>query len=140
MHLVTRILAPVVLVLAMLLPSSAAVAAPAEIVHGQEFFVEMNDCNGDLVTLEGTFQVTFKPQRDGSFLILFSLHGQGVGAQGNRYVMSHTNRVHGGDMSLIQKATTLLVSTGTAPNELVKFHYSLTPEGELSDFAVICRG
>ncbi|MCU1631421.1 MAG: hypothetical protein JWM61_73 [Micrococcaceae bacterium] len=140
MRLATRILAPLVLVLAMLIPSGAAVAASAEVVHGQEFFVEINDCNGDVVDLKGTFHVTFAPQRDGGAVTLFALHAQGVSAQGNLYVMSRTNRVRGDGISHTEKATTLLVSKGSAPNELVKFYYSSTPEGEVYDFMTVCRG
>lgn len=141
MRLVTRILAPLALFFALLLPANAAFAAPAELEHGQESFIsETNDCNGKLVVLEGTFHVTWKPQRHGGVNVLMALHAQGEDAQGNLYVLSHTFRGHG-DTSFTQKATTLLVSKGSAPNKLAKLHFSFTPtDTELYDFEIVCRG
>ena len=141
MRLVTRILAPFVFILAMLLPANVAAAAPAEIDHGQESFIsEANDCNGEMVMLEGTFHMTWKPQRDGSVNVLMALHAQGVDTQGNRYVLSHTFRGHGGT-NYTQKATTSLVSQGSAPNKLAKLHFYFTPtDTEVYDFEIVCRG
>lgn len=141
MRLVTRVLAPLIFLPALLLPGNAASAAPAEIEHGQESFIfETNDCNGEQVVLEGTFHVTWKPQRDGGVNVLMALHAQGKDTQGNLYVLSHTFRGHG-DTSYTQKATTALVSKGSAPNKLAKLHFSFTPaDTEVYDFEIVCRG
>lgn len=141
MRAVTRILAPLVFVFAMLLPAGAAVAAPAEIEHGQESFLfEFNDCNGAEVVLKGTSHITWKSQRDGGVNVLMAFHGQGVDSQGNSYVLSHVFRGHG-DSSFTQQATTLLVSKGSAPNKLARLYFSFTPtDTEVYDFEFVCRG
>lgn len=141
MRLATRILAPLVLFFAMFLPANVAFAAPAEIEHGQESFIfEFNDCNGEQVVLKGTYHVTWKPQRHGGVNVLMALHAQGADTEGNLYVLSHTFRGHG-DTSFTQKATTVLVSKGSAPNKLAKLHFSFTPtDTEVYDFEIVCRG
>src|SRR4051812_26971579 len=88
MRVIIRILTPLALLLAFLVPAGAATAAPADSERTETIFGTVNLCNGEQVTLEGTFHTVLKVQKDGSFIRHGNVHVQGVGNQGNEYVLN----------------------------------------------------
>lgn len=132
MRFLTRILAPLTLFLAILLSAGGALADPP--VRGEEFSTDINTCNGEVVALEGRFQFFTIEQKDGSFIQHLTLHAQGVGDQGNEYVLNVVEH-NTSDDGLVQRR--LLVSKGSAPNQWLLI--TLPPTGGIfieSD----CRG
>lgn len=123
MRIITRILAPLAFIFAMLLPTSTATAAPAEVVHEDTFIGAFNSCNGELISGEGFFHSVFKLQKDGGYIAHFKVHGQGIGDQGNEYVINYTSKSRVQDFNNYSFDDRLLVvSKGSAPNFWAKFH------------------
>jgi hypothetical protein len=124
MRLPLRILAPIALVTACLAPAGAASAAPAEIFRSETSVADFNTCSGESLAGTGTFLVTNKQQRDGSFLGHFELHATATGDQGNEYVVNWSETFHQSTDSYVQISGRLtLISKGSAPNEVVIYSY-----------------
>ncbi|WP_427007080.1 hypothetical protein [Pseudarthrobacter sp. H2] len=68
-------------------PAGGATAAPAESNRTEIFTSAFNSCNGESVVLVGTYDVVNKEQQDGSFFQYITIHAQGVGDQGNEYIL-----------------------------------------------------
>lgn len=136
MRTIIRIFAPVVLFLAMLLPSGGAVAAPAETERQDTFAVYFNTCNGDFVEVTGKFHIVSKQQKDGTFLQHAIIHGQGVGTQGE-YVLNYKTNYRSEFPDFSFQERTALISKGSAPNQVILVH--VTEDG-LVQFDTECRG
>lgn len=124
MRIFSRILSPLILLVALLLPAGGAAAAPAESTRTEQVNAVINNCNGELVRLEVTVHVVSKEQRDGSFIQRANIHGQGTGDQGNEYVFSATNAsrwTSGGFYSFDERSR--LISKGPQPNLVLLIHF-----------------
>jgi hypothetical protein len=88
MRLAARIVTPLVVLLAMLLPAGVATAAPAGILRGHELSTDINACNGELIELEGDFQFLTHDELNGLNVTQLTLHAAGIGDQGNRYILT----------------------------------------------------
>lgn len=119
MRLITRILAPLVLVLAMLLPSAAANAAATITRDRNHVETQVNTCNGETVALEGWYQLTGMPGR-----VLLTMHLEGVGSDGNEYV--YIEQLQDIDPTIDDRR--LLISTGSAPNQYFTIHFDFETE------------
>jgi hypothetical protein len=140
MRLIIRLLTPLVLLLAMLLPAGGAIAAPAESVRTEDIWAAVNGCNTEeFIVLEGTVQIVSQVREDGSALTYVTYQMNGVGDQGNRYVLNLTFMVrfrsstgyYSADQSL------RLVSEGSAPNQWLIVHFD---SDDVSTFEIDCRG
>jgi hypothetical protein len=131
-----RFITPLALLLAMLIPAGAASAAPAFTVRQGTFAFPFNLCNGEQLTLEGTFHFVLKFQQDGSIFQNSNIHAQGTSDLGNEYVLNVTDqlRISGPDQKIDDCA--LLVSMGSAPNQSVVLYSSNT----VFTIETICRG
>jgi hypothetical protein len=115
MRLIIRILTPLALLLAFLVPAGAATAAPAESTRTFSVFTPTNVCNGESTVVQGTLHVVTKSGE----IVQSSFHGTGVGSQGNEYILNFhlTDRTsHSGTTFTFNKI--VLVSKGSAPNLL----------------------
>jgi hypothetical protein len=139
MRLIIRLLVPLALLLAFLTPASTATAAPAESERFQTVLFDENTCNGEEILGEGTIHFVFKEQKDGSFLLHANLHGTAVGTQGNEYVLNFTrkDRFISDPAHFTMDFKTVLVSKGSAPNQVANFHLD-SDSGVTVD--IDCRG
>lgn len=140
MRLTIRLLTPLVLLLAMLLPAGGATAAPAESVRTEEIWAHVNGCNTEeYVELKGTVQIVSQVREDGSAMTYVTYQMKGVGDQGNRYVLNLTFMVRfqwsTGYYSVDQIHR--LVSEGSAPNQWLIIHFD---SDGVSTFEIDCRG
>jgi hypothetical protein len=118
MRLAARIFAPLVLLLAVLLPAGTATAAPPLIQRFHVFEGDINACNGEVIALEVHAQFITKEQTNGLTVQTLTYHATGIGNQGNRYVLNVTELFKtDADRLLVQRRE--LVSTGSAPNQQV---------------------
>ena len=124
----TRILAPLVFLPAMLLPAGGATAAPADRDRFDTFAVDFTTCGGvwEYVTGQGTNQYVSKVQKDGTYIEHYKLHAQGVGSLGTEYVMnwSITFRTSTRKTKINQRI--MAISKGSASNQVLAFHYDST--------------
>lgn len=133
-----RLLAPLVLLLAMLLPAGGASAAPAQVERSVQFSGVFSNCNGEAVGVLGTIHLVIKEQKDGSFLSNGKVSGKAVASSGNEYVLNLISQGRGesvDDVSFEDRA--LLISRGSAPNELIIFRFDPDTGGTI-EFE--CRG
>lgn len=140
MRFLSRFFAPIFLLLAMFLPAGGANAAPAQTERTEHVHAMVNDCAGDGVTiqLEGTMHVVSKEQKDGSFFANAKIFGKGVSSTGTEYVLNLRSQVRGESLDNFSfEDRTLLISKGSAPNELILFHFD-TDTG--ITVTVECRG
>lgn len=138
MRILSRILAPFILVAAMFLPAAVATAAPAESTRSEQFNDAINDCNGELVRLAVTVHIVSKENKDGSFIQRVNIHGQGTGSRGNEYIVNSTNTSRwtaGGFFSFDERSR--LISKGAEPNLVLLIHFD--PDTRLTVEAD-CRG
>jgi hypothetical protein len=138
MRLLVRLLTPVALLFAMLLPAGGATADPAftQRSFGGEFHVNL--CNGELLAGFGFGHSTEKLQNDGTFFIQAIFHGQGVGDQGNEYVINQVvHQVTSPTSELALSFRTLLISKGSAPDEVLII--TVDPDGNFS-VETDCKG
>jgi hypothetical protein len=137
MRTVIRFLTPLALLLAFLAPAGTATAAPADSERFVAFVGSLNTCNGEIVQAEGTMHIVTKVQKDGTFLFRFNLHAQGVGDQGNEYVINwnRTDRSNQNSFSFTDRI--LVISKGSAPNFAFIFHSD--SDGNFT-FDEDCRG
>ena len=128
MRKLTRILAPLVFLPAMLLPAGEATAAPAEVDRFDTFALDFNTCGGlwESVTGEGTNKYVSKVQKDGTYIEHYQLHAQGVGTLGTEYVMNWniTFRTSTRKTKIDQRI--MAISKGSAPNQVLTYHYDST--------------
>lgn len=137
MRLVIRILAPIALLVAFLAPAATASADPAESERHQSYNSGINTCNGEYVEVKGSFHIVTKLQKDGTYLHRYVYQGTGLGDQGNRYVMNTTNRLTASSSEFSQDIRVLMVSQGSAPNQVIIVHFN--PDGSTST-TTDCRG
>lgn len=138
MRLIARILAPIFVVLGLLVPAGISNAAPAQSERFFVFAFDFNTCNGEFVAGEGFMHVVSKEQSDGSFLNRINLHAEGVGSQGNEYVMNWT-QVQRFDSTHVEGTShARAISKGSAPNQDLRASYN-TATGEFT-FEPVCRG
>jgi hypothetical protein len=112
----------------MLLPSAAANAATVNRDRNR-VETQVNTCNGETIVLEGWSQFTGSPGA-----LLFTVHLEGVGSDGNEYVYNEQLREVGSTLN----GRLLLVSTGSAPNRY--FTFQLDFETEEFSGSVECLG
>ena len=139
MRSIIRLLSPLVLLLALLLPAGGAIAAPAESVRTEEVFASVNMCTGEFVALEGTVQIVSQVRADGSDHTYVMYQMKGVGDQGNRYVFGVTLQVRFNSSTGHFTADQIqrLVSVGSAPNQWIIIHFDSNTG---STFDAQCRG
>lgn len=138
MRTATRILIFLVFLLAMLVPTAGATAAPADNERYETFFIRINGCNGgEVIELEGTVHMVNKQQENGSFSYT-TVHAQGIGDKGNEYVANATfkSRLTSSGSRTVEE-TFRLNSKGAAPNDVVVF--SIESDGQPT-FEPDCRG
>jgi hypothetical protein len=125
-----------------LLLAPLAGPASAAVVFNERFdlqeFVDFNTCDGELVFLTGFVHIVIKEEADGTLTFHGNGHGQGVGDQGNEYVLNFQDRATSSTDELHIKFRAVLISKGGAPNEQSQFTFDFPP-GELN-FAENCRG
>ena len=136
MRLVTRILAPLALLLAMFVPAGAASAAPADSERFETIAFDINFCNGEFVVGQADVHTVTKQQKDGSYIFHFNLHGQGTGSQGNEYVMNSTIKTESSSTNYSYDSRFMAISKGSAPNQVISVHYD---NGNYT-FQPECRG
>jgi hypothetical protein len=136
LRVIIRFLAPLTLLLALLVPLGAATAAPATSSRSETFIGTVNGCNGELIELEGIFHVVTKEQKDGSFLFHITIHGQGTGSDGNKYVLQLNEKFLSTSSDVTDVQRVRLISQGSAPNEV---QIARTEDGEFT-FEMECRG
>ena len=137
MRLATRIFAPLVLLLAILLPAGTATAAPAQSERTEQILAHFNMCNtGEFVVLEGTIHIVSMEEPGGTTFFQITTHAQGVGDQGNEYVFNDSFHVRSVSTHLRVDERHRLISTGSAPNQVLIFHFD-SDSG--STFEIDCR-
>lgn len=138
MRTITRVLAPLALLSTMLLPAGPATAAPTVRDKFETFTFHVNTCNGEFITGSGTEFTSFKQLKDGSNVSQFDIHAKGVGTEGNIYVLDVSSTVLTDPTTGAFSSDQIqrLVSLGSAPNELIKFHFD-TVNG--ASFSIICK-
>jgi hypothetical protein len=125
MRLTIRLLAPLVLLLAMLLPAGSATAAPANPTASERFELFtgiFNTCNGESVAVEGTYHNVSKVLKDGTRTFHFNLNAEGVGDQGNEYVFNWNGKGSFSTTEFSVSQRNMAISKGSAPNQAVTVH------------------
>jgi hypothetical protein len=136
MRIVTQLLTPLVLLPAMFLPIGAATAAPAESIRVEGPLFAINGCNGEEVPMEGTIHIVRKKHK-GVLVEHVTIHGQGVGDQGNEYVLNHTSTYEATSAVFSFDERILAISKGSAPNHVLIGHFGSDTE---PTFETVCRG
>jgi hypothetical protein len=136
MRAILRILAPLALLLSLLAPAGAATADTALAERDKTFSVDVADCNGGTIRIDGAVHVDYEFQPDWSVQVRIEAQGEARGSQGNEYVFdeSYEKRLTLDDYSLDYRAT--LTSQGPAPDEALLIHYD--PTGGLA-YEIDCR-
>lgn len=127
MRLTMRIIAPLVLFSAILLPAGGATAAPAQSTRTDVVTYQLNDCNGDFILAEGTSHSLTKFQEDGTIFVHSQMHVKGVGPTGIKYVLNYNDTYTATpDPENYQTITARarLISNGSAPNQVVILTYN----------------
>jgi hypothetical protein len=142
MRVLTRII-PFSLVFGLLLivPARVALADPVEQVR-QETFQSVTDfCNGAQLVLQGTFTVVIRDNNDGTSTVIAHVQATGT-SDGNEYVYNLTRKsvFVGGSLEIKGDARDVLVSIGSAPNQLGTFHFDFTVSPPVFSFDVDCVG
>jgi hypothetical protein len=118
-----------------------AAATPADTFQQLDVRVQLNTCSGETVVLVGTAHYAIKPNPDGTSTWHFQLHSEGVGDQGNPYLLNVIREsvfsVGGGTEEKVDSHE-VLVSMGSAPNQVGVFHFDLAT-GEF-EFVLDCTG
>lgn len=138
MRLTNRFLAPSVLLLAMLLPAGSAIADPAIVERAEQTSEVVSNCNGEIFQVRGTVHIVTKEQKDGSFLNNGTFRGTVTSDSGTEYILNVVAKGRGesvDDVSFEQRS--LLISKGSAPNELITARFSPETGGSI-EFE--CRG
>jgi hypothetical protein len=142
MHVLTRII-PFSLVLGLLLIIPTGVALADSVVQDRQgTFVTYSDlCNGAELELEGTYHFVVKDNNDGTSTFIVQIQASGTSA-GNEYVLNLTRKsvFVGGSFELTGDAHDVLVSKGSASNQLVTFHFDFTVSPPVISFDVDCVG
>lgn len=136
MRLATRIFAPLVLLLAVLLPAGTATAAPAQSERTEQILAHVNMCTGEFVVLEGTIHIVSKEEPGGTTFFQITTNAQGVGDQGNEYVFNDSFHVRQVSTHLRVDERHRLISKGSAPNQVLIIHLD-SDSG--STFEIDCR-
>jgi hypothetical protein len=133
-------------------PAQAAVTFNEKVPVTQ---VLLNPCNGELVTITGEQHLIIKETTDGAgglhLDVFSSIHGEGLGNQGNSYVVSeqdhNTQNIQGSadHFETTMLVDTNLISRGSAPNFVSHALLHITfANGELrafvDQFTEECRG
>lgn len=140
MRFIIRFLAPLVLLLAMLLPAGGATAAavPPTLERFEVIVGGINFCNGESVLAQGTYYAVTKEQKDGTFVSHVNLSAQGIGDQGNEYVLNSNGLAKFddfGNYSFNQRFTA--ISMGSAPDQVLIVRGD--SDGGVT-FEPVCRG
>ena len=130
MHSANRMLAVPVAAAVVLVAAGGAVAAPAEVRKSGYINQPINDCTGEVVTVEGTFQevIQFKP--DGSMIGNATITGTGLGSQGNHYIYKENGQtIFNTDGSATAHVMVRLISKGSGPDSRAFFRLTVFPDG-----------
>jgi hypothetical protein len=121
-------------------------------------FTTTNPCNGDTVTLTGTFDDVVRMTTSASGRVDFGSHfaidASGVGApSGATYLLHEEGNSHDNNFTFVNGAASVnqvdtfhVISQGSAPNflETLLFHETITPDGTITsmkfDVTDECRG
>lgn len=142
MRLLTRALAPLAIIPALLVPAGGAAAAPAESTRSVSTNVFSNlGCSGETAPEIGrgsaTLHLVTKTQSDGSFQYHLNIHGELVGNQGNEYVLNWTRKYRSESGEFTRQERIVGISKGSAPNTI----YLLTFNSNGNNtFERNCRG
>ena len=122
-----------------------AVAAPAsvDVVRNERFdeiFVDINTCAGETVLLQGFSHLVVRELDDGGIAVHQNLHLTGTGDQGNTYVANTQSSFTATSTSFESTFLSLLVSRGSAPNQIISVKISSDPDAPPPSFEPICRG
>jgi hypothetical protein len=113
-----------------LLAAEGAAAAPAEVRKSGYINQPINDCNGDAVYVEGTFQEVIQFKADGTMIGNATVKGTGVGSRGNQYIYKENGQtVFNADGSATAHVMVQLVSKGAEPNSRAFFRLKVFPDG-----------
>ncbi|MDQ1053847.1 hypothetical protein QE394_001775 [Arthrobacter sp. SORGH_AS 212] len=130
MQIAKRILAAPVAAAVVLVSAGGAAAAPAEVRKSGYVNEPVNDCNGEVVFVEGTFQevIQFKP--DGTMIGNATIKGTGIGSQGNHYIYKENGQtVFNADGTAVAHVIVRLISKGPAPDSRASFRLTVFPDG-----------
>lgn len=137
MRLFTRILAPLVLLLALLLPAGPATSAPASVFEQPISANAFNPCNFEQIAFNGTYRVVTIQNENGTFNQFLTISGKGIGNQGNEYIFTYTENTRSTTANFTADRGFHVVSKGSAPNYWLKTRF--TDQGV--DFGKAeCRG
>jgi hypothetical protein len=140
MRPVLRFLLPVALAAGLVVPTSAAVAAPAEVVRTYGDFFIFTRCDPNVEITKGTslYQVVSKQNNDGTWTQRF--HGiiKATGELGNTWISNSTFVITTDGIDFVLDYHSVMIGHGSLPNELMKGHFSTSPYEE--SLSIECRG
>ena len=139
MRPLNRILAGAGVVMTTALPTSAAMAAPAEVIKEDAIAIVTTSCiGGDEIFLEGTFHTVLKTRANGTVKQQAVIHLKGTGTSGTRYVLNQTLQATFNDSADSGRSISVLVSLGRQPNEIAVFRWDSATS--LDSVELVCRG
>jgi hypothetical protein len=118
MHRSGRVLVGAVVLATTAFPLAGAHAAPADVTRGSFSGTTFTGCDGEQISISGTFTRIRKQHADGSHEVRDQVHGTGAGSDGTAYVYRETVSFGYVDYRPMEhyRRTILLVSTGSQPN------------------------
>ena len=130
--------------LSLIVPTGAAQAALVVQERGDTFTASSNTCNGEYVELVGTYHLVVTANPDGTFTYQFRVQAKGTSVPGgNEYVFTLFRKSvfdSSGSFEIKGDAKEVLVSQGSAPNQLVTFHFDFTVSPPEFSFETDCVG
>jgi hypothetical protein len=138
-----RGIAGTAVVVATILSAPVAIAAPADVDRNGIVNGYISDCNGELVSIEGTYHEVIRTGADGSRSGHVAIRATGIGDQGNVYVVNeNTSDKIGGDGSETVLNQFRMISKGSAPNFLASIKFTISAAGDfnLLSSRSICPG
>ncbi|MGK3647190.1 hypothetical protein [Pseudarthrobacter enclensis] len=130
MHIAKRMFAPPLAAAVVIVSAGGAVAAPAEVRKSGYINELINDCNGEVVSVAGSFLevIQFKP--DGTMIGNVTVKGAGTGSDGNQYIYKENGQsVFAADGSATAQVMARLISKGSAPDSRALFRLTVFPDG-----------
>jgi hypothetical protein len=132
MRPLNRILAAAGVVIAMALPASAAMAAPAQVTRDGATGGYLTSCTGEVVDINGTYHEVRHATADGSVTFHVSIKATGVGNKGNVYVVNDNGWTKfNADGSVSAQDHFRMITKGSAQNQLQFVKFTILPSGEL---------
>jgi hypothetical protein len=107
----------------------------------QGTFVIFSDlCNGQTLELQGTFHFVVKDNDDGTFTSIVQTQASGTSGSDEYVLTLYRKSVFTGGFELSGDDHEVLVSQGSASNEVGTFHFDFTVSPPVFSFEVDCVG